>query len=147
MSDEDRWLKLESIIRKVVGEEMDARGFKSKTKLGFLNGQWTGITADQLSAWKAAYGAVNIEEELKRMSAWIVSNPHLAPKSNFARFANTWLARQQNVSSIRSIPTRSEPAKKQCSYCDKPATSSPNRTPACDEHFRAAMDHEPVRAA
>lgn len=37
--------------------------------------------------------------------------------------------------------------KKKCSYCDRPATASPNRTPACDEHFTAAMHHEPVKAA
>jgi hypothetical protein len=144
---EDRWEKLEQIFRRVLGQELDARGIKSKTKLGFLNGQWIGITAEQLSAWKAAYGAVDVEMELRKASAWIVSNPHLAPKSNFARFMNSWLARQQNVSSIRSIPTQSNaPEKKKCSYCDRPATSSPNRTPACDEHFNDAMYHKKLSA-
>ena len=148
MSDEDRWAKLEEIMRRVVGEELDARGVKVKTKLGFINGKWTGITTEQLSAWRVAYGAVSIDEELKKMAAWIVSNPLQAPKSNFARFVNAWLSKQQNFSSIRSIPTQSNPMTPLiCAYCSSPASGSTGGYKHCSsrECFDRAMGGEKPR--
>ena len=151
MSDEDRWAKVREIVREEC-ERIEARILEvlakhgTKPKLECVNGRWVGVTDNQMAAWREAYGAVDIEAELRKASAWIVSNPHLAPKNQYGRFINTWLARTQNQSSIRSIPTRSEPVqhKKLCSYCDKVATGNPNRTWACDEHFQDAMHHEPV---
>jgi hypothetical protein len=147
VADENKWAKLEEIIRRVVREEVAALG--SKAKLGFVNGKWTGVTSAQLEAWMAAYGAVDIDAELKKAAAWIVSNPHLAPKSQLGRFLNTWFARTQDRSSIRSIPSPSErvaagPGKKLCSYCERVATNSPNRIWACDDHTHDAMDQKPV---
>jgi hypothetical protein len=46
-----------------------------------------------------------------------------------------------------SAPPVVLPIKKRCAYCERLATSTPNRTPACDLHFRNAMDHDPVKAA
>ena len=151
MSDEDRWTKVREIVREEC-ERIEARIVAvlqkhGKAKLEFVNGRWVGVTPEQLEAWKAAYGAVDIEAELKKAAAWIVSNPHLAPKSQFGRFINTWLSRTQNTSSIRSIPTRSEmhqEHKKLCVYCSKVATSSPNRIWACDDHTLDAMDQKPA---
>ena len=150
MGDEDRWEKLERIVRRVIREEIAALGKKNKVE--FVNGKWLGITDQLMQAWSSAYPSVDIPAELLKAAAWILSNPTLAPKSQFSRFLLTWFSRTQDRSSIRSIPTRSEmqsisPTKNKCSYCDKPARHAPNRTPACDEHFQAAMDHEPVRAA
>ena len=148
MADEDRWQKLEQILRRVVEEALDARGLKAKTKLGFVNGRWTGVTDEQLEAWKAAYGAVDIEAELKKAAAWIVSNPHMAPKNQHGRFLNTWLSRTQNANSLRSIPTRNEPpgpGKKLCSYCEAVATAKISGIWACSEHGRDAMDGKPQR--
>jgi hypothetical protein len=68
---EDRWAKLEEIVRKVVREEIAALGSVKKAKLGFENGRWVGVTQEQMEAWKAAYGMVDIDGELKRAAAWI----------------------------------------------------------------------------
>lgn len=144
---EDKWAKLEEIFRRVVKEEMAACGFKAKTKLAFEGGKWIGTTTEQLEVWKAAYGSCDVEAELKKAAAWIVSNPHLAPKSQFGRFLNTWLSRTQNASSIRSIPTRSEQMadkKKTCAYCPRPSVGDVNRIPYCNEHSHDAMDQKPV---
>lgn len=145
MADENRWEKLEEIVRRVVREEIAVLG--KKGKLDFINGRWVGVTQEQKDAWAAAYGAVDIEQELKKAAAWVVSNPSLAPKSQYGRFFNTWLVKEQNKASIRSIPTRNDPViekKKLCAYCEKPATAWPNRTPACEGHFNDAMHHEPI---
>jgi hypothetical protein len=157
----DKWGKLEEIVRRVFREELASLGrqvvseelekqlslFGKKTKLGFENGRWTGVTEEQMTAWKAAYGAVDIEGELKKAAAWIVSNPHLAPKSQHGRFLNTWLARQQNQSSLRSIPSGKSvepgPGKKLCAYCDQVATGLVNAIWHCRTHALDAMDEKP----
>jgi hypothetical protein len=148
VGDEDRWAKLEEIMRRVVETALDARGLKAKTKVGFVKGKWIGITQEQKEAWAAAYGAVDLDAELRKAAAWIVSNPDLAPQSQHGRFLNTWFGKEQNKASIRSIPTRSEqpqtPPRKLCEYCDKVATGNANRIWACGEHFDKALQHEPV---
>ena len=149
----DKWERLEAVVRRVIREELDARLHETerqlsllshKPKVEFINGQWTGITPEQLSSWKLAYSC-DVDQELKKAAAWLTSNKQ--PK-NHGRFLNAWLSKSSERSLIRSIPTRNEiPAKQKCAYCDKPATGAPNRTPSCDLHFQAAMDHEPVKAA
>ena len=149
MGDEDRWAKVREIVREECERIQDnilavLEKHGNKPKLGFHNGRWVG-TEQQMAAWRVAYGAVDIEGELAKAAAWIVSNPHLAPRKEYGRFMNTWLSRCQDRSSIRSIPSPSEaPKRKLCEYCDKVATGNPNRTWACDEHFEKAMHHEPV---
>ena len=143
---EDRWAKLEEIVRRVVREEVAALAVVKKVKLGFKNGRWTGITQEQMEAWKAAYGMVDIEAELKRAAAWIVSNPHLAPKSQLGRFLNTWFAKGQDRASIRSIPLKEErQPKKACAYCSADATGSVAGILCCREHTRDARDGKPRR--
>lgn len=140
---EDRWAKLEEIVRRVVREEI--AGLKKKAQITFERGRWNGITDEQRSAWREAYGSCDVEAELKKAGAWIVSNPHLAPRSQFGRFLNTWLARQQTTLSIHSIPTRSEaPRQRTCSYCEKPTTGSVGGIWYCNDHSLDAMDRKPV---
>lgn len=141
---EDRWEKVEAIVRRVVKEELAAHGFKAKAKLAFEGGRWIGVTTDQLEAWKAAYGSCDVESELKKAAAWIISNPHLAPKSHYGRFINNWLAKQQNASSIRSIPTRSEMKKERnCAWCGRPSTGMTNGNEHCTIHGNKAMVEDP----
>ena len=145
MGEEDRWAKLEEVVRRVVREEMDARGFKEKTKVSFANGRWVGVTEEQREAWKHAYPAVDIETQLKLAAAWIVSNPMQAPKSNYPRFLNTWLTRQQNQASLHAIPsgnTLRQVQIKACAYCERKATGNVNGIDACDTHTQLAMDNE-----
>lgn len=139
---EERWAKLEEIVRRILREELDARGFKEKAKLSFAGGKWIGITQEQQEAWKLAYPAVNIQQQLQLAAAWIVSNPMSAPKSNYPRFLNTWLTRQQNQASLHAIPSLRSVATKTCAYCEKPSTGSVNGYDACDAHTDKAMDGE-----
>lgn len=144
MAEEERWERVRAIIReecqRIEKNILAVLEKHAKPKLGFVNGRWVGVTEEQLEAWKAAYGAVNIEEELKKAAAWIVSNPHLAPKSQFGRFLNTWLSRTQNQSSLRSIPTRNESKERLCAYCGVPAVANANNYWHCREHTEAAME-------
>ena len=57
MGDEDRWAKVREIVREEC-ERIESRILTvlerhgQKPKLGFLNGQWIGITNEQREAWK-----------------------------------------------------------------------------------------------
>lgn len=63
-----------------------------------------GITEQQISFWRKAYPAVDIEGELNRMAAWLQANPSKR-KSNYAAFINRWLkAEQDKGGSRRSSP-------------------------------------------
>lgn len=146
MGEEDRWAKLEEVVRRVLREELASIG-KQKAQIKLVNGRWVGISQDQREAWAAAYGSVDLEGELAKAAAWCVSNPHLAPKSQIGRFLNTWFTRQQNQSSLRSIPTgrptATSPLAGTCIYCLKPSVGAVSGRRYCNDHSRNAMDNDP----
>lgn len=121
---------------------------KTKKKIELVNGRWLGIGNDEMTAWGAAYPAVDVDAELKRAAAWIVSNPNLAPRSQFGRFIGTWLARTQNQLSLRSIPSRQEVAeikRRACAYCSADSTGSVNGIQHCRAHYNDAYEERPRR--
>ena len=143
---EEKWQKLEEIVRRVVREEMTALQKPVKSKVGFKNGQFTGLGDIELAALQAAYPAVKVEEQIKEAAAWICMNPGEAPVSNYGKFLNTWLGRHQNRASIRSIPLAPAPTahkQKHCEYCHNVATGAPGGIWACRDHMDDAMDRKP----
>ena len=50
------------------------------------------IPKDLFDEWTDAYPNVNINEELKKCKAWLLSNTNKA-KKDFKRFTNNWLAK------------------------------------------------------
>lgn len=148
MAEEERWVKLRQIVREEVeaAEQRILAAMRGKKKLSFEGGKWIGVTEEQIESWAAAYPSQDIQAELKKMAAWCVSNPHLSPKSQWGRFVNTWLARNHNQASLRSIPVRDAPASsvqtRNCAYCSKVASMHVNGFDACDEHSTKAMDGE-----
>lgn len=142
---EDRWAKLEEIVRRVVREELEAIRKPSKTKVGFKNGMFTGLGEIEMAALEAAYPAVSVLQQIKEAAAWIVTHPNDAPRSNYGAFLNTWLKKHQDRHSLRSIPTErpTEVKQKHCEYCERVATSSTNGIWSCDQHSLDAMDGRP----
>lgn len=141
MTEEERWLKVEEIVRRVVREEIQQLG--KKPKIDLVNGRWVGVNDETMNAWEAAFPALDLKQQLAQAAAWIVSNPSLAPKSQFGRFLNTWLTKNQNQASLRSIPTSPRPTavtQSLCEYCRKPAAGAVSGRRACSEHFQDAMD-------
>ena len=151
MGEEERWRKVREIVREEC-ERIESRILEvlskngHKQKIEFVNGQFIGISPAQREAWGAAYGSVDIEGELKRAAAWIVSNPHLAPKSQLGRFLNTWFAKTQDRASLRSIPAKEErQPRKACAYCSADATGSVGPILCCRAHTQDAMEGKPRR--
>jgi hypothetical protein len=146
MAEEDRWIKLEEIVRRVVREEIAGLKKKGKTALKLVNGRWDGLTPELMESLKGTYPAVDIDAELKAAATWCMLNPNDAPISDWGRFVGTWLRKEQNKSSIRSIHNRQEPgpARKLCAYCDQVATGMVTGTWHCRAHVQQAMDGEAV---
>jgi hypothetical protein len=151
MTEEERWSKVRQIVREeneALLAKILAHVGKTKGKLELVNGRWVGVTEDQMNAWREAFAAVDVDLELKKMAAWIVSNPLMAPKSQIGRFVNSWLTKAQNSASLRSIPTeRAAPSvikMKLCAYCEKIASGQVGGIWACDPHWDKAMNRDPI---
>lgn len=55
------------------------------------------VPLSKIEEWKEAYPAVDIEPELKKMSAWLNANPsRKKTRRGINRFINTWLSREQD---------------------------------------------------
>lgn len=143
---EDRWAKLEEIVRRVVREELSTISPQKKKKVEFKNGRFVGLGEIELAALKAAYPAVDVDKQLKEMAAWIVTNPDDAPASNYGAFINTWLRKHQNQHSLRSVPTHREEIKRRaCAYCSADSTGSVNGIQHCRAHYQDAYEERPRR--
>lgn len=141
---EDRWAKLEEIVRKVVREELSTwNPQKAKSKVGFRNGFFTGLGEIELSALEATYPAVDVKKQIREAATWIVMNPGDAPRSNYGAFLNKWLGRHQNAHSSKVIPLP-KPPPSLCVYCLSPATGSTNGYRHCSVRacFDRAMSNE-----
>ena len=127
--DPDRWDRLEQIVRKVVREELDRRKQKREAKQQIkLNGKgWQGIDDELVASWKAAYPLVDIREHLSLAAAWCRSNVDKAPRSQYARFVNCWLRREQNSRAAKQIPKAGAGPMK-CSKCGDDKAASYRRT-------------------
>lgn len=147
MAEEDRWIKLEEIVRRVVREELSVLKKKGTTGIKLVNGRWEGITPEIMSSLRETYPAVDIDGELKAAANWCLLNPDRAPRSAWGTYLGTWLKKEQNKVSLRSIPTRQPepgPGKKLCRYCDQVATGLVNAIWHCRQHGLDAMDEKPA---
>lgn len=55
------------------------------------------VPMDKLTLWREAYPAVDIEQELQKMRAWLDSNPtRRKTRKGIERFINNWLAKSQD---------------------------------------------------
>ncbi len=152
MTEEERWAKVRQIVREEcerISEQIleVIEKHKKKTPLKLVNGQFTGITPDLMQSWKFAYGSVDLDSEIRRAAAWILSNPQAAPK-NIERFLNNWFTKVQDRAALRSIPTqqdRQEIKRRACAYCSENASGSVNGINHCRAHYQDAYYERPRR--
>jgi hypothetical protein len=57
------------------------------------------ITQDVVDQYKQLYPAIDVEQQLRTMRAWLISNPANG-KKNIPRFVNGWLSKQQDRTGI-----------------------------------------------
>lgn len=152
MTEEERWARVRMIVREEcerISEQILEVIEKNKKRapLRIVNGQITGITPDLMQSWKFAYGSVDLDSEIRRAAAWILSNPQAAPK-NVERFLNNWFTKVQDRAALRSIPTKQEVAetkRRACAYCSADSTGSVNGIQHCRAHYNDAYEERPRR--
>ena len=142
---EDRWAKLEEIVRRVVREELSTwNPQKQKSKVSFKDGKFTGLGEIEMAALTAAYPGVDVAKQINEMCAWLVMNPEDSPKSNYGAFINRWLTKHQDRHSLRVVPAQREVVvPKLCAYCESPAVGTVNAIKHCSKHALDAMDEKP----
>lgn len=65
------------------------------------DGTYYDVPLDKLAMWEETYPAVNVESELRKMIAWLDSNPvRRKTKKGIARFINSWLSKEQDRGGI-----------------------------------------------
>lgn len=68
------------------------------------------VPLDKITMWNETYPAVAIEQELKRMIAWLDSNPtKRKTRRGIEKFINNWLSRTQDSGGTRGQKGVSEP--------------------------------------
>lgn len=78
-------------------EPKDSAPDLSGIVLPLVDGTNYDVPLDKIEKWKSAYPAVDIEQELKRMVAWLDDNPtRKKTRNGICRFINSWLGREQD---------------------------------------------------
>jgi len=65
---------------------------------------WQNTNGRQRESWAKAYPAVDIDNNLARMDAWLRANPRKAHKRNWARFIVNWLSRETDGGDRELLP-------------------------------------------
>jgi uncharacterized protein YdaU (DUF1376 family) len=71
-----------------------------KIEFDFESGKFQHIHPSHLKAWREAYPAVEVNGELARAAAWLISNPKQR-KSDYLKFINNWLVKTQDRGGTR----------------------------------------------
>ena len=69
------------------------------------NGKEKGFSQQMIDQWKKSYPLVDVEQKLKKMQSWCLSNPQKRKTaSGITRFANSWLSRAQEEAKAKQKP-------------------------------------------
>ena len=74
-------------------------------ELPLNDGSMFPVYSEQINEWKSLYGNVDIEQQLKNMKGWLLSNPSRRKTSKgIMRFINSWLTSEQDKGSKAANP-------------------------------------------
>jgi hypothetical protein len=66
-------------------------------ELQLNTGDYHTVSADDIETYQALYAAIDVDQELKKMAGWLLSNPKKRKtKQGIKRFVNSWLSRAQD---------------------------------------------------
>jgi hypothetical protein len=65
---------------------------------------FVGITDEDLTSWRKAYPACDLDVEVAKAAAWVHANPRKGRKGNYEKFLVSWLAREQDRGDTRGSP-------------------------------------------
>lgn len=83
--------------------EPDSAPTPSGILLPLVDKSFYDVPLDKIALWRETYPAVDVEQELRRMIAWLDSNPtKRKTRRGIERFINNWLARTQDSGGSKS---------------------------------------------
>ena len=91
---EEKWVNGHKVFKYLL-EEYSKVNYEGKTIDPYntrIDKFYSNIPQALLDTWKKAYPNVNINQEIIKIKAWLLSNTSKA-KKDFKRFTNNWLAR------------------------------------------------------
>lgn len=69
----------------------------TKITFDFSKMEWEGITVEQVKFWEKCFPGIDVVDILtKKMPSWLDANPSKAKKTQWKRFINGWLSREQS---------------------------------------------------
>ncbi len=78
------------------GENTEKQGKPPQQQIEWsLEHGFSGITTEREEKWSKAFPACDVKAQILRASEWLAANPKQT-KSNYQRFLNNWLTRQQD---------------------------------------------------
>lgn len=81
----------------ICSEPEKSAPYPSGILLPLVDKSFYDVPLDKIALWRETYPAVDIEQELRRMIAWLDSNPtKRKTRRGIERFINSWLARTQD---------------------------------------------------
>ena len=94
-SDEEK--ELEKELEKNICSEPKAVSEPSGIKITLNDKSFYDVPAEKIVFWKEVYPAVDIDQELKKMTAWCDANPtRRKTRRGIEKFINSWLSREQD---------------------------------------------------
>ena len=126
--------KLE-VIKEIKSNIMSA---KVKPNADRVHSYFISIDETLITTWKEAYPNVDIQTQLAKAKAWLISNPSKA-KKDFAKFINNWLSRSMEMpgQTVYAEPTTPKVNNYVCYQCETMVQSEKNindvRCTKCDE--------------
>lgn len=67
----------------------------AKASFDYSTGLFSDLSPEMLAAWREAYPALDVRQEIAKAKAWLLANPK-NKKSNIERFLTNWLTREQD---------------------------------------------------
>lgn len=98
-------------VNNIISSELDESTPNLSGLLLMLNDKsYYDVPLDKIAMWKDTYPAVDVEQELKKMVAWLDSNPtRRKTRRGIEKFINNWLSRTQDSGGTKGQKGVSEP--------------------------------------
>ena len=74
---------------------------KEEERILFIDRKFKNIQKEDKERWRKTYPACDIDVEILKMESWLIANPKKT-KSNYERFINSWLNKQQDQGGSKS---------------------------------------------
>ena len=108
---EERWADADKLFKYLYPDKVDIKGKMPEPYPQRVKAFFSSIDQGLIKMWVAAYPNVDVNAELPKIKAWLLSNTNKA-KKNFSSFINNWLSKamtsNRNGSAKESIESEWE---------------------------------------